>query len=306
MRNRHHYKKQLAGLGCHSYFHLWDVVATLAVVMIHATHIGYSEAAGAEDHIHLEGGTPTGNHYYSPQFLTDVDQVLRDLVRVHNAFWTEGQWYNMTLSTSKESDPHPFFSLFYDKPGAIQVITDPTGVYDNKKTKRDLPFIYQSAPPAVPCKNAASTSIISGSKAVDFASFAIGIMTLVNNINNNNNNNNNLNLNAVDSSNIVANFNTNNANQVNIMPPGGRRRKRSVMGSAAIMIIAAIKAALMNSQEVMPKNEVPNIKIDLRNDSIVSKIQQIVFEKMIKNPKSRVMAGCSDINNCHQRLSLFI
>ena len=129
MRNRHHYKKQLAGLGRrHSYFHLWDVVTTLAVVMIYATHIRCSEAAGAEDHI---GGTPTGNHYYSPQFLTYVDQVLLDLVRVHNAFWTEGQWYNMTLSTSTESDPHPFFSLFYDKPGAIQVITDPTGVYGN-------------------------------------------------------------------------------------------------------------------------------------------------------------------------------
>merc|ERR1711874_481720 len=104
---------------------------------------------------------------------------------------------NMTLSTSSTETSHPFFSLFYDKPGAVQVTTDPTGVYvsDKKKTKRDLPFIYQSAPPAVPCKNAASTSIISGSKAVDFASFAIGIMTLVininNNINNNNNNNNN-------------------------------------------------------------------------------------------------------------------
>ena len=33
-------------------------------------------------------------------------------------------------------------------------------------------------------------------------------------INNNNNNNNNVNINAVDSSNIVTNFNTNNANQV--------------------------------------------------------------------------------------------
>ena len=70
------------------------------------------------------------------------------------------------------------------------------------------------------CTSAQSTSIISGSKAVDFAAFAAGILTLVlnvnNNINNNNNNNNNLNINAVDSSNIVANFNTNNANQVNI------------------------------------------------------------------------------------------
>merc|ERR1719328_944964 len=132
-----------------------------------------------------------------------------------------------------------FFSLHYAKP-QIELITDPTGVYD-KKTKRELPFIYQSAPSAVPCKNAASTSIISGGKAVDFASFAIGIMTLVininNNINNNNNNNNNINFNSVDSSNIVANFNTNNANQVNIMPGAGRK-KRSAIGSAAVALFA--------------------------------------------------------------------
>lgn len=86
-------------------------------------------------------------------------------------------------------------------------------------TKRDLPFIYQRDK-VKSCTNAASTSIISGGKAVDFAAFAAGVLTLVinvnNNINNNNNNNNNLNINAVDSSNIVANFNTNNANQVQI------------------------------------------------------------------------------------------
>ena len=85
------------------------------------------------------------------------------------------------------------------------------------KTKRDLPAIYQRDR-VQSCTNAASTSIISGAKAIDFAAFAAGILTLVlnvnNNINNNNNNNNNLNINAVDSSNIVANFNTNNANQV--------------------------------------------------------------------------------------------
>ena len=86
--------------------------------------------------------------------------------------------------------------------------------------KRDLPFIYQRDK-VKSCTNAASTSIISGGKAVDFAAFAAGILTLVinvnNNINNNNNNNNNLNINAVDSSNIVANLNTNNANQVKKM-----------------------------------------------------------------------------------------
>ena len=58
--------------------------------------------------------------------------------------------------------------------------------------------------------------------------------------NNNNNNNNNINFNSVDSSNIVANFNTNNANQVNIMPGAGRK-KRSAIGSAAVALFAAIK-----------------------------------------------------------------
>merc|ERR1711893_457781 len=155
---------------------------------------------------------------------------------VQNAFWTEGQWYNMTLR------PDKLFGLLYDK---TDPTTDPTGVYGKQRRgKRELPFIYQSAPPPVPCNNAASTSIISGAKAVDFAAFAIGIMTLVininNNINNNNNSNNNINFNSVDSSNIVANFNTNNANQVNIMPGAGRK-KRSAIGSAAVALFAAIK-----------------------------------------------------------------
>ena len=110
-----------------------------------------------------------------------------------------------------------------------------------------MPFIYQR-PKVQSCTNAQSTSIISGSKAVDFAAFSAGILTLIlnvnNNINNNNNNNNNLNINAVDSSNIVANFNTNNANQVNIMPPG-RRRKRSLVHTSAIALIRLLTVAWM-------------------------------------------------------------
>lgn len=125
--------------------HLWDVVATLLLLNL-----------------------PSSYSNYSPHFLTYVDQVLIDLV--HNAFFTEGQWYNMTKNPEAAA-----FGLFYDK---VQLTTDPTGVYKTK-SKRELPFIYQSAPPAKPCVNAASTSIISGSKAVDFAAFAIGIMTLV-------------------------------------------------------------------------------------------------------------------------------
>jgi len=242
----------------------------------------------------------TAHQQYSSQFLTDVDQVLVDLAE--NAFWTEGQWYNMS-TTWQGSQYNDLFSLYYAKP-EIQLITDPTGVYDKKpRTKRDLPLLYQSAPPAVPCKSAASTSIISGGKAVDFAAFAIGILTLVininNNINNNNNNNNNLNFNAVDSSNIVANFNTNNANQVNVMPPG--RKKRSVIGSTAVMILAAIKSAMDTAQRALPKSDVP--KMDMRNASFV---QKFVMEKMIQDPRSKLMAGCSDMKNCQQRLSFYI
>ena len=65
---------------------------------------------------------------------------------------------------------------------SLELITDPTGVYGKKlRSKRSeiLPFIYQSAPPvSEACKNsaAASTSIISGAKAVDFAAFAIGAL----------------------------------------------------------------------------------------------------------------------------------
>ena len=76
--------------------------------------------------------------------------------------------------------------------------------------------------------------------------------------NNNNNNNNNINFNSVDSSNIVANFNTNNANQVNIMPGAGRK-KRSAIGSAAVALFAAIKVTHISLrrhffEHIFPKN----------------------------------------------------
>jgi hypothetical protein len=165
-----------------------------------------------------------------------IENVLENIAKEYRKVWLDKMSYKVSQNATSSRD-QPWRH------------TDPTGVYSPVKasghqvSKRDLPFIYQS-PPTVPCPNAASTSIISGSKAVDFASFSLGILTLVininNNINNNNNNNNNINLNAVDSSNIVANFNTNNANQVNIMPPGGRRR-RSLTGSTALAIVAALQ-----------------------------------------------------------------
>ena len=186
--------------------------------------------------------------------LEGIDPVLQNIAKQHRKLWNINNYFNdddddkMTqnngnVTTMVSDDDERVMSR--DEPWRH---TDPTGVYGPLKdshqvSKRDLPFIYQS-PPTVPCRNAESTSIISGAKAVDFASFALGILTLVininNNINNNNNNNNNINLNAVDSSNIVANFNTNNANQVNIMPPG-RRRRRSMTGSTALAIVAALQ-----------------------------------------------------------------
>ena len=104
--------------------------------------------------------------------------------------------------------------------------TDPTGVYSPLKdlignskpvpirVSKMLPFIYRRPPQQSSrrqkcrLREAANTSIISGSKAVDFAAFATGLLTLVlninNSINNNNNNNNNINLNAVENSNVVS------------------------------------------------------------------------------------------------------
>jgi len=133
MRNNHHQAR---------HYHLWDVVATLAVVLVGHAAAG-ATGAGAEDLaaavlVHHGAAATVGAgaeaedtqalaSKYSPQFLTYVDQVIDDLVRVHNAFWTEGQWYNMTLKSENN-----IFGLFYDRPGAVQVITDPTdptGIY---------------------------------------------------------------------------------------------------------------------------------------------------------------------------------
>ena len=137
LRNRHHQAR---------HYRLWDVVATLAAVLVGHAAAG-ATGAGAEDPaaavlVHHGAAATVGRagagvaedtqaqaqaSKYSPQFLTYVDQVIDDLVRVHNAFWTEGQWYNMTLKSE-----NPIFGLFYDRPGAVQVITDPTdptGIY---------------------------------------------------------------------------------------------------------------------------------------------------------------------------------
>ena len=101
-----------------------------------------------------------------------------------------------------------------------------------------LPLLFRRrGHPSSPCASSSSSSpsgVISGGKAVDYASFAAAVVTLIlninNNVNNRNNNNNNFNLNAVSSSNVASNSNTNIANQVNIQPPGGRKRRSALAG----------------------------------------------------------------------------
>merc|ERR1719391_1318671 len=72
--------------------------------------------------------------------------------------------------------------------------------------------------------------MFSGSNAYNYISFIANSVAMVLNINNNinnNNNNNNVNSNTnIDNSNTNFAINSNNANQINIMPPGGKRKKR--------------------------------------------------------------------------------
>ena len=123
---------------------------------------------------------------------------------------------NLNLSNVYTADDNVNLSSVYTADDNVTGVSNDDS-YRHVVVRRDLPFLYQRDE-VVPCQAASSTSIISGGKALDFAAFAAGILTLVlninNNINNNNNNNNNVNNNSVASSNIVTNFNTNNANQV--------------------------------------------------------------------------------------------
>ena len=219
------------------------------------------------------------DYYYGDnlQFLTSVDRVLIEFEK--RTKQKEGrQKNNNSHSRNKNSDDNKMkmynhMMLEQQLPGVKQV-ADPTGVYGPLKdsletmpeenaerqyhdssssrseshhhyvSKRDLllPFLMQNVGgrDRLPCPPRPGTSILAGSKAVDFAAFAAGVIALVininNSVNNNNNNNNNLNLNAADSSNIVANFNTNNANQVNIMPTG-----RGLAGYAAVAALSALQ-----------------------------------------------------------------
>ena len=156
--------------------------------------------------------------------------------------------------------------------------TDPTGVYSPLKSKTlvqdlnkhhhvsrsvqlPLPFLYQKSGHSLAnCHQ--NEPIISGKKAIDFAAFATGLLTLLININNNinnNNNNNNQNLNFVETSNTVANFNTNTANQINIMPAGGRRKRRGLNQHLATAIFQTIATKVSETNGFFRfLNAVPN------------------------------------------------
>ncbi|XP_063599532.1 serum factor response D-like [Penaeus indicus] len=106
-----------------------------------------------------------------------------------------------------------------------------TPVAARARAKRQQPptTLFRRKPPARPCRGDGTSAVFSGSNAMSYISFLANVMALVLNINNNvNNNNNNNNINSnnnIDNNNANLNINSNNANQVNIMPPGGRRRR---------------------------------------------------------------------------------
>ncbi len=188
---------------------------------------------------------------YPPNFLDSVDRLLQDLdpstVMIQTLFPSHAM-------------PTP------------RRVADPTGVYgpqdadsaeavrhktsENNVSKRSAlpPLLMRSASAAGASKKAhcppsstSTTGVLSGSKAIDFASFAAAVLTLVininNNVNNRNNNNNNFNLNAVSSSNIATNSNTNIANQVNIMPTGRQISPEGTVGYAALAALRALQVA---------------------------------------------------------------
>ncbi|XP_063846107.1 putative uncharacterized protein DDB_G0282129 [Scylla paramamosain] len=116
-------------------------------------------------------------------------------------------------------------------------LRESASVIETRTRRRALPnVIYRRRKPAVHCGSGIGGSVFSSSSgAMAYISFIVNAIALVVNINNNiNNNNNNNNLNSnnnVNSNNANLNVNSNNANQVNIMPPGGKRRRRQVSAS---------------------------------------------------------------------------
>ncbi|CAL4099744.1 unnamed protein product, partial [Meganyctiphanes norvegica] len=117
----------------------------------------------------------------------------------------------------------------------------PPSVVHHHIGKREAPGVLFRRPGAPrPCSEQAgnsASSVFSGANAFTYISFIANSIAMVLNINNNinnNNNNNNVNSNTnIDNSNTNFAINSNNANQINIMPPGGKRKKRHSQTSSS-------------------------------------------------------------------------
>ncbi|XP_068249045.1 uncharacterized protein [Palaemon carinicauda] len=144
------------------------------------------------------------------------------------------QWLQVEVSTGGDDqhlDSVPILADLNDVNNSLDIhkITErqarqapPNAIYRRKQSSR-------------PCRRRDGTStVFTGSNAMSYISFLANVMALVLNINNNvNNNNNNNNINSnnnIDNNNANLNVNSNNVNQINIMPPGGRRRRHQPFG----------------------------------------------------------------------------
>ena len=198
---------------------------------------------------------------YPPSFLHSVDRVLEDLAKQHlddlglrvNMIDNAVQLKPFSFSANSAQMPSPRRVAdptgVYGQQDAAEGDVNVGGRghshsnvsswdrdardFRSSPSKRSASSISPPPPPSLPllfrrrghraslCASSSPSGIISGGKAVDYASFAAAVVTLVininNNVNNRNNNNNNLNLNAVSSSNVGANANTNIANQVKLV-----------------------------------------------------------------------------------------
>ncbi|XP_071525249.1 uncharacterized protein [Panulirus ornatus] len=117
---------------------------------------------------------------------------------------------------------------------AITITTAAEAEAGGGREARQAPpnIIYRRGKQPRPCSGDGTSAVFTGGNAMTYISFLANVLSLILNINNNaNNNNNNNNINSnnnIDSNNANLNINSNNANQVNIMPPGGKRRRRDI------------------------------------------------------------------------------
>ncbi|XP_076068279.1 uncharacterized protein LOC143040760 [Oratosquilla oratoria] len=116
------------------------------------------------------------------------------------------------------------------QPPAASTDTDRLGRRRRHRRSTSPKIIYRRKNKPRVCAGGGSSALFGGNNAFNYISFLANSISLVLNINNNvNNNNNNNNVNSnnnVDNNNANLNINQNNANQINIMPPGGKRKKR--------------------------------------------------------------------------------